>query len=382
MKKLSLIVSLLILFSSLWTTSHANTKDVFVLVDVSGTMNNSTVNQEAKQIICEYLLGNRSLDSWSGWNKDDNWDSSIPSSIIESGSRVCLIPFGNISRVQDRIKYTVNDINEFQSWFNSSFPTTFKDRWTYLTLAHAYVGSVALTENIAKAYVIVYTDGMPESVKEQYDDVDQRRVDEYQHANAMRKLGILRKQIKNKHFDIEIWDFILKPEIKTDEGGREVIVCPPDDQTSPIKFKITNPKNEGLNEKHTLSVEEEHPMSIGWNVRGAGIIIYQKKDGNWKRIAGGNIRDFYSINKQANSAKITFLKSGVYKIVARSEHGSDERYVNVRGDFLKYLLPTILLALLIVASVFIYQKFFKKSDDWKDTTPTPQPGPTSTTDDW
>lgn len=110
MKRLRKIVSLVILLSVFCTTGSAKTKDVFILVDVSGTMNNNSVNQEAKQIIHEYLMGIRSLDSWgnSGWTKDNNWDSSIPSSIVENGSRTCMIPFGNINRVQDRKKYTVN----------------------------------------------------------------------------------------------------------------------------------------------------------------------------------------------------------------------------------------------------------------------------------
>ena len=389
MNKSSLIVSLLILFSSLSITGAPTgapkTRDAFVLVDVSGTMNNNTINQEAKQIIREYLMGNRSLDSWanSGWKKDDNWDTSIPSSIIEIGSKVCLIPFGDINRVQDRIKHTVSDMNEFKSWYNSSYPTVFQDGWTYLTLAHAYVGSVALTENISRAYVIVYTDGMPESVNKQYDATDQRRVDEYQHANAMRKMGILRKQVNDKHFDIEIWDFTINAQIKTNEEGNTGSITPPPPPIDPKKFKITNPKNDGLNEKHAISVYQEEPVSLGWNESGASIIISQKKDGSWKRISGKNARNFYSIKKQANSAKITFLESGEYKIVARGEHGSDERYVEVSFDIWKVLLPTLLVVLLIIGGVGGYQKFFKKQDNWDDEPQKkPQTGATSTNDDW
>lgn len=384
MKRFSLIVSLLILFSALYTVGVAKTRDVFVLVDVSGTMNNSTVNQEAKQIIQEYLMGNRSLDSWEniGWKKDDIWKSSIPSSVIEKGSKVCLIPFGNDSRVQDRVKYTVNDMSNFQSWFNSSYPTVFRDDWTYLTLAHAYVGSVALTENIGEAYVIIYTDGRPESTNGYYNDIDQRRVDEYQSANAMEKWGILRKRVNNTHFDVEIWYFKLNNKIKTNEKGDIEDGDHPVSIVTPKKFKITHPQNDGLNEKHSISVEQEKPVSIGWNESGANIIIYQKKDGAWKRIGGNNTRNYYSISKQANSAKINFLKSGVYKIVARGEHGSDERYVYVKIPIWDYLLPIILIALLIVAGVLVYQNFIKKPDNWDGPTPNPQPGPTSTTDDW
>lgn len=371
MRRLRLIVSLLILLSVFSAHCSANSKDVFILIDVSGTMNNNSVNQEAKQIIREYLLGKSSLESWNniGWTKDSNWDSSIPSSIVDNGSRACLIPFGNINRVQDRRKYTVSDLDEFSSWFNSSFPSRFNDSWTYLTLAHAYVGSVALTENISKAFVIVYTDGMPESTKQQYNEADQRRVDEYQHANAMRKLGILRKNVGNKHYDIEIWDFTLNSEIKTDEGGQITDGLGPDKPQPPIdkkSFRITNPKNEGLNEKHSLSVKQEEPFCIGWNESGASVIISQKKDGSWRKINGNDIRNYYSISKQANSAKITFLESGDYKIMVRGEHGSDERYVSVSSDFLKLLLPILLILLAVVGAVFAYQKFFKKPDSWDD----------------
>lgn len=281
-------------------------------------------------------------------------------------------------------------MDEFSSWFNSSFPSMFNDSWTYLTLAHAYVGSVALTENISKAFVLVYTDGMPESTKQQYDEIDQRRVDEYQHANAMRKLGILRKNVGKKHFDIEIWDFTLNGEIKTGEGdqmtdssGSGKPQTPPVDKKS---FRITNPKNEGLNEKHSLSVKQEEPFSIGWNESGASVIISQKKDGSWIKINGNEIRNYYSISKQANSAKITFLESGDYKIMVRGEHGSDERYVSVSSDFMKLLLPILLILLAVVGAVFAYQKLFKKADSWDDNdggrNPNNSMNNTSSNDDW
>lgn len=42
-------------------------KHAFVLVDVSGSMKNESVNQEAKKIVKEILLGTINLENYSDW---------------------------------------------------------------------------------------------------------------------------------------------------------------------------------------------------------------------------------------------------------------------------------------------------------------------------
>lgn len=370
MRRLRLIVSLLILLSVFGTMSSAKTKDVFVLVDVSGTMNNNSVNQEAKQIICEYLMGNRSLDSWesTGWKKVKKWDSSIPNSCIEEYSYLCLIPFGDIDRKDNWNDYEVHNMEDMKKWIDRVYPTNFKDKYTFLELARAYVGAIGLTRGVEEAYVIIYTDGQAESTNQQYNNDDQQRIEDLHSAGeyGMKLLGTLRNSNNPRHYDIEIWKYKKYETIKI-ETDRPVVnkrdsIVP----SLATPLKITKPNNEGLNEKHSISIKQEVPFNIGWNKSGANVVIYQKKEGSWSRISGNNIRNFYTISKQANSAKITFLESGDYKIMVRSEHGSDERYVSVSSIPWKLFLPILLTLLAVVGAVFAYQRLFKKADSWDD----------------
>ena len=76
MKKITNLLLLLTLLVFPITTNAQ--KDAFVLVDVSGTMRYSHINQEAKQIISGMLQGNLSLSDFQGWSQVPGINDNCP----------------------------------------------------------------------------------------------------------------------------------------------------------------------------------------------------------------------------------------------------------------------------------------------------------------
>ena len=187
--KLKYLKGLALLTVLLWTTLlHAQgnaIKDVFVLIDVSGTMNNDNINNEARQQMYELLTGNYDKGKWAqkGWTAPANYDCSLfngSSSVVVSGSKVCIMPFGNMDRMTERQKVEVTDIPQFEAFFNDAFPKEFRDGNTSLTLAKAYVSSVAQSWNINNAYLLIYSDGLGDANRTtKLRDIYQELIDAY-----------------------------------------------------------------------------------------------------------------------------------------------------------------------------------------------------------
>lgn len=341
--------------------------DAFVLVDVSGSMTDTKTNQEAKSIIQEILIGEFNVSKWKnyGWKLDDSKAqvNKLPSStILRSGSKIYIIPFGEMKRVREWSRYTYKDALDFGTFYAQKFPLSFKDAWTYLTLAKAYVGSIALSDGVRSAFVIIYTDGKPEATKEPLNKEDQTRVDALQAAgsNALKKNAILRKNVGgDNHFDIEIWEFVNYKGINMEGTPIDPDTIKTALSHEPHHIQITQPKD-GQNIKNPHSIKKNEDLKIVWTGGLASAIIIQKKEGNsWNRIH--NAKEVYELKQQGTSAIIKFFDSADYKISVRGkEGGSDDLYVNVSTSVLSFLLPLLMIILLGVGGVYVYNKFFGK----------------------
>ena len=186
-RKFTVLCLMLLIASLTYASSYSN--DAFVLVDVSGTMKDSQTNTEAKSIIQEILLGEFDYSRWQtkGWSKSTVKDIIPADVILNRGSRFCLIPFGNMDRVQNNSKHIFHEVDDFKSFYSSAYPSVFKDSWTYLTLAKAYVGAIAVNDNIKNAYVFIFTDGRPESTNQPYNNYDLHLVDELEKGVQLSK---------------------------------------------------------------------------------------------------------------------------------------------------------------------------------------------------
>lgn len=329
-------------------------KDAFVLVDVSGSMKYPQINSEAKQIICSMLQGNLNLSNFSGWSqvKTKGLEGNCPlisdknSSFVSAGGKVCILPFGNMERVRD---YKFVDMSNFETSFTSYFPNTFKDAWTYITLAKAYAVNVASKNDISgMVYMIIYSDGAEESMDGRvgYPEEFRSVVDYFGTRNDSfcQKKGIIRKSYNGKQFDIEIWTMGPIPMV----------------EEPPKKIEISNQPN-GKSPKVPVEINVEEPFTVKWkNATGTTKINVQIKKGNtYTNIPTSEKDGYYTIDKKASSGTITFYEPQDYKVIVADENSRDERYVKAKGNVLKDVFPIIIVVILIIGGVLLWKQLSK-----------------------
>lgn len=419
-RKFTVLCLMLLIASLTYASSYSN--DVFVLVDVSGTMKDSQTNTEAKSIIQEILLGEFDYSKWQnkGWSKSNSKDEIPTGGILNQGSRFCMIPFGDMNRIQNNSKLIFRGKDEFIRFYTSSFPSVFRDSWTYLTLAKAYVGAIAVNDNIERAYVFIYTDGRPESTNQPYSTYDLHLVDELEHAgsNGFKKVGILRKTNANMHYDVEIWEFTsYKPgdvlevtasdmmytgsEIETQvivtcnskklsldtdykilsgekgvekgqytvniegvgtySGRRSSAVWSIIDNLDSGKKKIQiKEPSEGRNKNAPYEVYKGQELTIRWSGGAGSVNVYTKDGNNYKLIPKNKRNEYYAQTISGTTAKLTFFESADYKIEVRGTNGGcDAMFLSVTTPILPILLKLLLVVGLIVGGVYAYNKFFR-----------------------
>lgn len=357
-------------------------KDAFVLVDVSGSMRYTQINSEAKQIICSMLQGNLNLLNFSGWSqvKTKGLEGNCPlisdknSSFISSGGKVCILPFGNMERVRD---YKFIDMSNFETSFNSYFPNTFKDNWTYITLAKAYAVNVASKNGISgMVYMIIYSDGAEESMDGRvgYPEEFRSVVDYFGTRNDSfcQKKGIIRKSYNGKQFDIEIWTMgpIPTPTDVCTICGKNPCVCPTK------KIEISNQPN-GKSPKVPVEINVEEPFTVKWkNATGTTKINVQIKKGNSYANINVNDRDnYFTLDKNANSATITFYEACNYRIIVGDNHSRDIRYIGVSAP--PFIFPLLIIGL-IIGGVCLFFSMKPR----KHLGPTPPINSQNTKDEW
>lgn len=344
-------------------------KDAFVLVDVSGSMKYTQINFEAKQIICSMLQGNLNLSNFSGWSqvKTKGLEGNCPlisdknSSFISAGGKVCILPFGNMERVRD---YKFIDMPNFETSFNSYFPNTFKDNWTYITLAKAYAVNVASKNGISgMVYMIIYSDGAEESMDGRvgYPEEFRSVVDYFGTRNDSfcQKKGIIRKSYNGKQFDIEIWTMGPIPLVEEPYT--------PSTKVESKKIEISNQPN-GKSPKVPVEINVEEPFTVKWkNATGTTKINVQIKKGNtYTNIPTSEKDGYYTIDKKASSGTITFYEPQDYKVIVADENSRDERYVKAKGNVLKDVFPVIIIVILIIGGVLLWKLLSKPrpTPDW------------------
>lgn len=364
-------------------------KDAFVLVDVSGSMRYTQINSEAKQIISSMLQGNLNLSNFSGWSqvKTKGLEGNCPlisennSSLISTGGKVCILPFGNMERVRE---YKFVDMSNFETSFNSYFPNTFKDAWTYITLAKAYAVNVASKNGISgMVYMIIYSDGAEESMDGRvgYPEEFRSVVDYFGTRNDSfcQKKGIIRKSYNGKQFDIEIWTMgpiPTPPDVCTICGKNPCVCSKPSggdgqgrERERESSIQITNPKG-GINKESAIEVDAEEPTKLSWkNYKGkVNLKVSFSSDGkSYNPISKKDEKEYFTKAQNVGSAEITFYKEGKYQVkVMDSNNTNDYRYYSVTKPLIDEILPFIIIVILIIGGVLLWKLLSKPkpTPDW------------------
>jgi hypothetical protein len=159
----SLLVILLLSAAKLYAQN-----DVFILVDVSGSVKDNTIISQSKQIISNILTGSLNLNNYPGWKPLNIADPVVQNIIngqhqplVLNGSYVCLMPFGNKDRYKQFITSRINQVpDDVNSFLNQNYPVSFTDDFTYIQIAQAYTAFLAENEKIYSYFIFIITDDL------------------------------------------------------------------------------------------------------------------------------------------------------------------------------------------------------------------------------
>lgn len=366
------------------TQLFAQGKSVFVLVDVSGTMKNVSINSEAKNQISALIDGKYTLSDWTsiGWSVEANTNFLGTRRLVADNQIFCFMPFGNEGRIQDRTKILVSGDNWKQEFENSFNSLKFRDQLTYNELAKAYVGCIAQSSDIKSAYVIIYSDEMKDQTS-QGGEYSTKIVNNFRKAkdNALQLKAHLKKSDLSRIYNITIYEFTPYP-TENDKWHDGICVKPKDDkddegdkddtgkrgQDLPRRpLKITSPK-EGESNSQPLEISKGENIKISWQNENNPIVTILNANG--KDRINNNDNAVYLCKSSVNSATITFYKPGDYKVKVSGQRGVDQRYVSVKDVF--PILPILIIIAIILIAVLVYKIFNKKHgpatgpNEWTD----------------
>lgn len=310
------LLYLLLLFT---VAFQANAQEnVFILVDVSGSIKNNNIINEGKNIINDICVGTFDKNKYSQWQISDILDNKLKNIIngtstvglITQNSRVSIIPFGDLHRFQNyalNIKIINNFPSDFQNYFSSNYPNEFKDSWTYYDIAPAYIANELKISKINEYYLITIWDGAGEAQKTGtgYSSTQDDLINRYKNLPKGDKKGIgtIKFEKGGSRYKIEF------EKVKLDS----LITPPPPDTTIPLKIELTTFKG-GTSSKPI--VHKENKITIGWFCKNAPKNAQYKIRVSPIGISGEKMKTFTATG---NSYNVSNLSNGKWKITVSSD---------------------------------------------------------------
>lgn len=342
------IVLLFILFLSFNTVIKAQgIKDVFILVDVSGTMNNKALNSEARSIVKEILTGSIELDDFDGWTLTSGAEGSElivnPRQLIQLDSYINIIPFGDKYRCKniDTNKKRIDNLNDFEPYFDRTYNFRYNDQLTFLNLLKSYVAGMAQKEDITFCYVITITDNLiDETGSNPYSPTEDAVMMAYETEKMIKvkNIGIISKTIGDTTCKIYMEKFeqftgkVSVDSIYTETKKNESH----DEDSTPVKFKRTN--KTGTNKDPLVTTKGQ--LLLKWNGGTAPYSLVIREFSSGKVIIDETI--------SSNSKTVYITKSGLYKTSISDAKGSnDEVFIkqNIKFPF-GYLILVAIIAII------------------------------------
>lgn len=320
--------------------------NAFVLVDVSGSINNPHVISQARQIITHILGGSLDMTIFPEWEQLNIADPTIRNiltgnrqPLLGSGSFLCIMPFGNRDRYRQnrtiRLNQFPDDLNLFMQ---QNYPVSYSDSYTYIQIAQAYTALLAEMQNVYRYYIISVTDdlGDQENTSSQnlFDSQEQALILAWNNPNSSRVTSL--GSLKSHNFFINF----KRVELLTSRGGEPL--------EKPTITLLTYPGGKQGNELEVRS----GMVNLEWNCSNCDpdqkyLVSISSTDGN----SGNNIR------KTTQSTKYSAaLPRGKYKVTVSSANCIPaSTYINVvtGGGGFPWLL---LLFLMVIAGGYIVWK--------------------------
>ena len=303
---------------------------VFILVDVSQSgpkygADRVKIRQDAREMAKDIALAKYAP---AKYDRDWEWSSTVDSRLkeIKEGRGEPLIntkkdgyamvmPFGERPRYRDFQIDKLDDISEFEPFFNRHYPNVFEDMLTYDKIARAKAAGVAKSKqvDINSYYLIVISDELRDtgSKPPRYNSVEQKLLDDYGTASTKElKLATIRyKREDNHNFSLII--------AKVNVSNLNIPHTPINPtNVEKKKLRIIKPKGSS---KNPTEIDLGKQASVVWQCLGCGDSIQytvkytnldNKKIRSTKRTSG--LSQKFDV-EEAGKYKITVSGAGLSK---------------------------------------------------------------------
>ena len=245
----SIGVGLLFLLGHL-ESGRAAPRDVFVLVDVSGSViarGDQQVVGEVQSLISDLVIGRFKLTDHPNWRYDSSLLTDPLRSIVEGKEnavpltaptrRVIILPFGDKRKPHPQVvSPPFNRLpGDFQDFIRDNYPRNYTDQKTYVTLAYATTAKVAKDEGIQLYYMFVVTDAFGDTESD-YTEAEwglKHRWDSKGFVEERNRIGVFNYQrsgLDSKNFQVDVWQVKLGPI----EPGIRIVLQKPESGSSPV----------------------------------------------------------------------------------------------------------------------------------------------------
>jgi hypothetical protein len=215
-------------------------RDVFIVVDVSGSVpqaNNTSERvvlqsmiEEARLLASKLVAGSFFPEDFPDWK----WDEALLVSPLREivapgntthrmsgpGKRAVIVPFGEKSTVHPTptSEPFQKFPDEYESFVQKNYPTSYKDQNTYITLARARTAELAESLQIKRYYFLMITDA-EQDPKAEYTEGESNLLKRWDSKNFVpdkTRIGLFeytKEGFENRNFQIDVWrvDLDLPP---------------------------------------------------------------------------------------------------------------------------------------------------------------------------
>lgn len=189
-------------------------RDAFILVDVSGSVNDNLLLSQSRDLIGDMLTGNFNVSGYSDWEPVNIADQTIKGilsgnnqPIAGNGSYICIMPFGNKDRYLESISIIISQFpDELTGYLSQQFPMAHADNFTYTQIAQAYTAELAKAQGIANYYLFIVTDDLGDQENTSSQNTYTAEEQNYMLAwnNAMYSKVVTQGSIRNQNLYIHI----------------------------------------------------------------------------------------------------------------------------------------------------------------------------------
>lgn len=342
---------ILVIFFLLSAAGLKAQNNAFILVDVSGSINDQNIILQSKQIINNILAGGFKMGSYPGWNQVNIAEPVLKNilngnnqSLLNNGSLVCLMPFGNRDRYRQYNLLKINNFpDELRSFLGTYYPGVFTDSYTYIQIAQAYTALLAEQQNIFDYFIISLSDDLGDQENTSSQNLFSQEEQDLINAwnNPLYSQVISVGSLQSQNFYVSFKKVRL---LKMRNG---------EDLSKPVITLRTYAGGKPGQEVEVAS----NSITLNWSCHGCRqnqeyLVAISGTDGN----SANNIR-----KQVLSTSHTTSLSKGTYRITVSSENCiPDTTYIRVKGGGSGFPWLLLLLLAAIAGGYFLWKNHQNK----------------------